>query len=163
MSSRGTQMRIKFATILSLMQESCKYIYNYSFVSRNINTDMIKKVYFPASPCVYLNCIWKILWESSLSCKYTQWLVNINATLWLQLWEDFIVVLEVLISFQKVSQCLLYLSETYRTAAGKGCNQENSTLSPIVFNLVCASIIISACLMLSCHSLWNSKGRKEAA
>lgn len=50
-------MRIKFATILSLMQESCKYIYNYSFVSRNINTDMIKKVYFPASPCVYLNCI----------------------------------------------------------------------------------------------------------
>lgn len=56
-----------------------------------------------------------------------------------------ILLLEVLISFQKVS---LYLSETYRTAAGKGCYKENSTLSPIVFNLVCASIIISACLML---------------
>lgn len=29
LSSRCTQMRIKFATKLSLMQESCKYIYNY--------------------------------------------------------------------------------------------------------------------------------------
>lgn len=110
-----------------------------------------------------LNCISKILLESSLSCKYTQWLVNINAALWLQLWEDFIVVLEVLISLQKVSQCLLYLSETYRTAAGKGCYKENRTLSPIVFNFLCASIIISACLMLQHHPLCNSKGTGEAA
>lgn len=104
-----------------------------------------------------LNCVSKILLESSLSCKYAHWLVNINAALWLQLWEDFIVVLVVLISLQKVSQHLLYLFETYRTAASKGCYKENHALSFIVFNLVCAS------LMLRSHSLWNSRDREGAA
>lgn len=105
---------------------------------------------------MFLNCVSKILLESSLSCKYAHWLVNINAALWLQLWEDFIVVLVVFINLQKVSQHLLYLFETYRTAASKGCYKENHALSFIVFNLVCAS------LMLWNHSLWNSRDREGA-
>lgn len=107
-----------------------------------------------------LNCVSKIHLEPSLSCKYAHWLVNINAAFWLQLWEDFIVVLVVFINLQKVSQHLLYLFETYRTAASKGCYKKkriNHTLYFIVFNLVCAS------LMFWSHSLWNSRDREGTA
>lgn len=104
-----------------------------------------------------INFVSKIHLDSSLSCKYAHWLVNINAAFWLQLWEDFIVVVMLFINLQKVSQHLLYLFETYRTAASKGCYKENHTLSFIVFNLVCAF------LMLWSHSLWNSRDREGAA
>lgn len=51
----------------------------------------------------------------------------------------------------------IYLKHTEPLPA-KGFYKENRALSLIVFNLVCATVMISALLVL-----WNSRGREEAA